>query len=55
MIDAARSGKLRPLDVDRRIANAIALRPLLVALNAGKRASTRGTARTAVFVGSDVT
>jgi len=54
VVDAVWSSKIRAFDVKRRIANAVALRPLLVTFNAGERAGASRTAGAAVFMGSDV-
>ena len=42
------------LDVSGGVANAIALSPLLMALNAGEGTGQNGASRTAVFVGFDM-
>ena len=54
MINSFWGRKISLSDVDCRIAEAIALCPLLMALYAGKRACEGGAARTAVFVGPDM-
>lgn len=54
MIDAVWSSKIGALDVNGRVADAVALRPLLMTFNAGERAGASRTAGAAVFVGSDV-
>lgn len=54
MVDPLWGRKIFLLDVHCGIAEAVALCPLLMALNAGKRACESGAARTAVFVGPDM-
>jgi len=54
VVDAVWSSKIGAFDVKRRIANTVALRPLLVTFNAGKRAGASRTAGAAVSMGSNV-
>lgn len=54
VIDSFWRGKVTPLDIYRRITDAVALRPLLVTLGAGKRAGADKTARAAIFVRMNV-
>lgn len=54
VVDAVWSSKIRAFDVKRRVADAVALRPLLVTFNAREGACASRTAGAAVFMGSDV-
>lgn len=54
MVDTLGSGKVLLPHIFGRIADAIAFGPLLVALDAGKRAGQGEAAGTAIFVRSDV-
>jgi len=54
VVDAVWSSKIRAFNIKRRVADAVALGPLLVTFNAGERAGASRTAGASVFMGSDV-